>query len=510
MPNETSPSGSKDKEIIIHKETSSTTHFSCPILKPINYTVWAIRMKTILKANGLWDMIEPSPDTQTDEKKDMSATAYLFQALPEDMILQVASCKNAKEIWEALQKRHVGVDLVQKARLQTLKTEFEMLRMKEEDTIDSFTDKLSSIVTKVSGVGSTFDQPTLVRKLLSSVPKKFVQIVATIEQFIDIETTTLDEIIGRLKAFEERTNLLNKDLVDNQDKLLFTRQDKNNGQERRFGNRGQGRFNSSQENWRDKRFMHEERKEDGGDDSTSQNTYRNRNNNYDKGKKFTRDISKVKCYNCNRFGHYASDCPKPNQRKEESNLMLEDEEPTLLMAITEDKDDEENIFSDKEEENEKERNYWNALLEYFKDEEPEWSDILIERIHENQEVLTKRQDGDQVSLCDEEKECIEHVETSSKEALSPKNKVVKNTKTSHNKKKIEAVRDLQSRNKPVNVQKDFVQPKGEVAQRKNEDIGKTVRDQDQAHVTTNEVKDAGKQGKKPKINDKGLLQNALG
>ncbi|GJX46175.1 uncharacterized mitochondrial protein-like protein [Tanacetum coccineum] len=36
-------------------------------------------------------------------KKDMAATAYLYQALPEAMILQVASCNSAKEIWEALQ-----------------------------------------------------------------------------------------------------------------------------------------------------------------------------------------------------------------------------------------------------------------------------------------------------------------------------------------------------------------------------------------------------------------------
>ncbi|GJW83957.1 hypothetical protein Tco_0157102, partial [Tanacetum coccineum] len=129
----------------------------------------ALRIKTILRANGLWEIIEPEDNAQLDIKKDMATTAYLYQALPEDMILQVASCNSAKEIWKALQTRHIGVDRVQKARLQTFKTEFEMLKMKEDDSIDEFSAKLS-IVTRASGLGSTFDQQTLVRKLLSSVP----------------------------------------------------------------------------------------------------------------------------------------------------------------------------------------------------------------------------------------------------------------------------------------------------------------------------------------------------
>nr|GEZ16377.1 zinc finger, CCHC-type [Tanacetum cinerariifolium] len=97
----------KNKEIIVHKEVTSLSQFQFPILKSINYTVWALSIKTILWANGLLDVIEPSDNAQLDIKKDMAATAYLYQALPEDMILQVASCNSAKKIWEALQTRHI-------------------------------------------------------------------------------------------------------------------------------------------------------------------------------------------------------------------------------------------------------------------------------------------------------------------------------------------------------------------------------------------------------------------
>ncbi|XP_076923359.1 uncharacterized protein LOC143585460 [Bidens hawaiensis] len=189
--------------VIHYKEVATLSSFQCPILKPTNYTVWAIRIKTILEANGLWEMIEPLETTEPDVKKDKTATAYLFQSLSKDLVLQVAKCKSAKEIWDTLKTRHVGVDRVQKARLQTLKSEFDLLQMKEDESIDSFTAKLNAIVSRANGLGSTFDESTLVRKLLNSVPERFIQIVASIEQYSDLDEMTLDETIGRLKTFKE-------------------------------------------------------------------------------------------------------------------------------------------------------------------------------------------------------------------------------------------------------------------------------------------------------------------
>nr|XP_043611306.1 uncharacterized protein LOC122582936 [Erigeron canadensis] len=212
------------------------THFQCPVLNSTNYPVWAIRFKTILETNGIWEIIEPG--TGTDVKKNKAAMAYIFQALSEDLVLQVASCKTAKEVWDALKTRYVGEDRVQKARLQTLKSEFD-LQMNEEETINAFTAKINEIVTKAANLGSTFDQPSLVQKLLNSVPDRFIQIVASIEQHCDLDEMALDDAIGRLKAFEERTKFKKNKESDNQNKLLLTRHNNNINQGRRFGKRGQ-------------------------------------------------------------------------------------------------------------------------------------------------------------------------------------------------------------------------------------------------------------------------------
>nr|GEZ41453.1 zinc finger, CCHC-type [Tanacetum cinerariifolium] len=179
----------------------STPQFQCPILKPSNYSLWAIRIQIILKANGLWEMIEPNEKTEADNKKDKMAIFFLYQALPEDQLLQISKHKTAKAIWNALKTRHLGEERVQKARLQTLKSDFEMLQMKEDETIDAFTTKLTTLVNKASSLGHTMEDETLVGKILNDVPDRYLQIVtsASIEQYSDLSEMTLKKQLVDLR-----------------------------------------------------------------------------------------------------------------------------------------------------------------------------------------------------------------------------------------------------------------------------------------------------------------------
>nr|GEZ19782.1 zinc finger, CCHC-type [Tanacetum cinerariifolium] len=174
------------------------------MLKPSNYSLWEIRMQIILEANGLWEMIEPLETTKADNKKDKTTIAFLYQALPEEQLLQITKHKTAKSIWDALKTRHIGEERVQQARLQTLKSDFEMLHMKEDETIDTLTEKLTTLVNKAASLGHTIEDQTLVRKLLNVVPDRYIQIFASIEQYFDLSEMTTEEAIERLKTNEER------------------------------------------------------------------------------------------------------------------------------------------------------------------------------------------------------------------------------------------------------------------------------------------------------------------
>nr|GEW97599.1 zinc finger, CCHC-type [Tanacetum cinerariifolium] len=97
---------------------------------------------------------------------------FFYQALPAEQLLQITKHKTTKAIWDALKTRHIGKERVQQARLQTLKFDFEMLHMKEDETINTFTTKLSTVVNKAASLGHTMKDEEIVRKLLNAVPDR--------------------------------------------------------------------------------------------------------------------------------------------------------------------------------------------------------------------------------------------------------------------------------------------------------------------------------------------------
>lgn len=119
-------------------KNGGSSSIQCPMLNDTNYTVWTMRMQAALKVHKVWEAIDTGE--KSGDKNDV-ARALLFQSIPESLLLQVGNLDAAKEIWEAIKMRHMGSDRVREARLQTLTADFNRLKMKETDKIDSFVGK---------------------------------------------------------------------------------------------------------------------------------------------------------------------------------------------------------------------------------------------------------------------------------------------------------------------------------------------------------------------------------
>ncbi|XP_042755735.1 uncharacterized protein LOC122196652 [Lactuca sativa] len=178
------------------------TSVVCLMLTPTNYTVWALRMKVVLRIHKAWTVIDPG--TEKNEEKYYLAIGLLYQAIPEDLIMQIGDVESAKGLWESIKARYVGADRVKEARLQTLNAEFDRLKMQESETIDSYAGKLSGIASKSAALGETIDESKLVKKFLKTLPRsKFNQIVASLEQVLDLKLVGFEDVVGQVKAYEE-------------------------------------------------------------------------------------------------------------------------------------------------------------------------------------------------------------------------------------------------------------------------------------------------------------------
>ena len=264
-----------------------------PMLTKSNYLAWSIKMKVLMRAQRLWDAVEPKdPKEPPEESKDQMALAAIYQGIPEDMLFLVYGKETAKETWEALKIMHMGAERVKDAKVQTLKTEFEGLCMKESESVDNFASRLTTIVNQIRALVEEFEEVYAVKKFLRAVPNKFLQIASTIEQFCDLKTMTMEEVIGRLKAHEER--LRGSGDID-EEHLLLTRAE-----------------------WK-ARY---------GAESLSRG--RGHGGGRGRGRGRAWDKSEVKCYNCPNFGHYAYECPEKNNKAFFAKALSDDEEPTLL------------------------------------------------------------------------------------------------------------------------------------------------------------------------------------
>jgi hypothetical protein len=253
------------------------------------------------KPRNLW--------TKEDKEKvqyNLKAKTTISIALSMDEFYRVSNCTTAKEMWDTLQVTHEGTPEVKRARMNTLTRDYELFRMKSDESIKDMQTRFIHIVNLLRALGKTFNNEDLINKVLRCLNRSWQPKVTAISESRDLASMDLATLFGKLQEHElELNRLIESEEGEKKKKgLALAATTKNSDFEG---------GDSSDEDDEDmalmvrkfKKFMRHKAKP---------KQFRNSQKKSDEGTSFN-----PTCYNCGQKGHIKPDCPQYKKRHEKSD-----------------------------------------------------------------------------------------------------------------------------------------------------------------------------------------------
>eukprot|EP00253_Pinus_taeda_P022500 PITA_22500 len=145
------------------------------------YALWSGRMEVHLLEQGyeVWEIVDKGFTPISDEhgKKNMVCDAkakdLIISGIIESIYLKVLSCKTVKEVWGKLENIYVGDSNVKEAKLQIFREKFNQLKMREDEDIAAYFQRVDETTNTLEGLGEPIETKIVVRNILITFPIRF-------------------------------------------------------------------------------------------------------------------------------------------------------------------------------------------------------------------------------------------------------------------------------------------------------------------------------------------------
>lgn len=196
-----------------------------------HYDHWAELMENLLRSKEYWKIVERGvmvdvaaearsfstvvaervqlTDTQRkvyeeNKLKDLKAKNLLYQAIEREVLDTILDRSSSKAIWDSMKQKFQGSTRVKRAQLQSLRCDFEVLRMKEGESVNAYFARVLSIANKMKAHGEDMGESKITEKIIRSMVSKFNYVVCSIEESNNMTTMTIDELQSSLLVHEQR------------------------------------------------------------------------------------------------------------------------------------------------------------------------------------------------------------------------------------------------------------------------------------------------------------------
>ncbi|GJW85941.1 ribonuclease H-like domain-containing protein [Tanacetum coccineum] len=172
-----------------------------------DYSLWEVikNCNKVLKRT-IGETEQEYEPTTTEEKQDrrneMKARGTLLMALLNKDQLKFHSYKDAKLLMEAIEKRYGGNKESKKVQRTLLKQQYENFAGLSSETMDQTFDRLQKLISQLEIQGEVITQEDMNLKLLRSLPSEWKTHALIWRNKEEIETISLDDLYNNLKIYE--------------------------------------------------------------------------------------------------------------------------------------------------------------------------------------------------------------------------------------------------------------------------------------------------------------------
>jgi transposase InsO family protein len=248
-----------------------------------NFSSWKARIVLLFQENELWDIVEGTAATpvvaiSTDPaaltaftKKDIKAKRILFDAVKDHIIPHVSSKTYVHEMWTALKNLFQNSN---ENRKMVLREKLKSIKMTKSKSVTGYLSRITQVRDELGAVGEVIPSTELVRTALNGVAKPWAVFVEGI--------VAMEHVPSWDRLWDD-----------------FVQEETRRGYVHGVGSSG---VHEDEENValaaKGKGKKTKKRGNPGG------------HNEKGKPKKGEKDMSKVRCWACQKQGHYAATCPE--------------------------------------------------------------------------------------------------------------------------------------------------------------------------------------------------------